>query len=101
MTTKQQLLFLLENYCNNNYNTIDFVSLLVKYYHMNNDGSLTKEEKDLLNELVEYALYYSPFENKDKISKIIYKTESEIIEKALETYKKLLSYYKTTSFNEV
>ena len=50
MNRKLQLIYLIEQYCNGNYDTQTFSSWMTKIYYMEKDDSLSEKEKEILTQ---------------------------------------------------
>ena len=88
MTLRQKSLYLIEKYYIGEYRTENYTSYLVKLYHMENDGTLTDEEREILGPLIECAVWFSPYERdfQDDIGKVVYVRDDIIRSKNEEAY---------------
>ena len=70
---------------------------------MENDGTLTAEECEILNPLIECAVWYSPYEKdfQDDVGKAVYVRDDVIRSKTEETYNDFLKLYQVTSLKSL
>jgi len=103
VTLRQKLLYLIEKYYIGEYRTENYTSYLVKLYHMENDGTLTDEEREILDSLIECAVWFSPYERdyQDDIGKVVYIRDDIIRSKNEEAYNDLLKLYQVTSLERI
>lgn len=94
MTSKEQLLYLIEYYHNGEYRINDFTSQFEKIYDSTNTTSeFSNFEDKLLKQIWDMVIYFSPYPEDHRLWKG-YTSEEDVREKVNEIYTKLLEYYK-------
>ena len=89
MTPKEQIEYLLKEYCKDKYATSIFVSEFNKLYDLEMDYSLfSEQEYELMKELAIVTGRFSPFEE-DMSTPNAYFNETEVKKKAKDVYLKI------------